>query len=167
MQDAPDGRLLVAPPTFGRSSENRKRRHQVELLTDAGLACWESKSMVRATNHGYEFLETLCGQGAKYRTMFMDLMNKGKTIADAVNAVHERSGAPAVGPSESHIVRDPNKTIALFKKTELHRAQSRGRTDGHERRVERDETQSTAPTAAECRQPGARNTMIFASEELP
>ena len=86
MQDAPDGRLLVAPPTFGRSSEDRKRRHQVELLTDAGLACWESKSMVRATNHGYEFLNAV-RQGAKYRTMFMDLMNKGKTIADAVNAV--------------------------------------------------------------------------------
>ena len=68
------------------SSEDRKRRHQVELLTDAGLACWESKSMVRATNHGYEFLNAV-RQGTKYRTMFMDLIKNGKTIADAVNTV--------------------------------------------------------------------------------
>ena len=86
MQDAPDGRLLIGPTTFGRSSEDRKRRHQVELLTDAGLACWESKSMVRATNHGYDFLNAV-RQGAKYRTMFMELINKGKTITEAVNAV--------------------------------------------------------------------------------
>ena len=86
MKDQPDGRLLIGPPVFAMSEHTRKRRHHVELLDDAGLACWESKAIVRITNEGYDFMNAL-QQGPSYRKIFMDAIGKGKTIVDAVNAV--------------------------------------------------------------------------------
>ena len=43
MKDQPDGRLLIGPSVYAMPEQTRKRRHDVELLQDAGLACWESE----------------------------------------------------------------------------------------------------------------------------
>ena len=42
--------------------------------------------MVRITNEGYEFLRAI-DQGQNYREMFIELLAKGRTIADAVTSV--------------------------------------------------------------------------------
>ena len=91
MESTPDGQLIIGPVTFGMSIEKRKRRHQLDLLEDEGLALWESESIVRITSDGYEALTAL-RRKPEYLQMVIDWVEKGKTIAEAINAVATATG---------------------------------------------------------------------------
>ena len=54
MSRKPDGQISTTL-TLGMSVEARKRRHHLELLSDAGLAEWKSDSRIRIKNFGYDF----------------------------------------------------------------------------------------------------------------
>ena len=91
MESTPDGQLIIGPVTFGMSIEKRKRRHQLDLLEDEDLALWESESIVRITSDGYEALTAL-RRKPEYLKMVIDWVEKGKTIAEAINAVATAAG---------------------------------------------------------------------------
>ena len=94
MESTPDGQPIIGPVTFGMSIEDRKRRHQVDLLEDEGLALWQSESFVRITSDGYEALRAL-RERPEYLEMVIDWVKKGKTIAEAISWSTSRSATRA------------------------------------------------------------------------
>ncbi|MDD9981598.1 MAG: hypothetical protein OXU81_09610 [Gammaproteobacteria bacterium] len=91
MESTPDGQLIIGPVTFGMSIDKRKKRHQLELLEDEGLAFWESESIVRITSDGYEALHAL-RQRPDYLKTVIEWVKNGKTIAEAINALAKATG---------------------------------------------------------------------------
>lgn len=90
MAEAEDesGSIIVPLFTAGSDKETARRRHHAELLTDEGLALWDSDPIVRITNRGYDFLNAI-DQGPRYRKRFVELIQGGTKIATAVKTVIE------------------------------------------------------------------------------
>ena len=79
MADEPGG-LIIVRKHLGMSSEERAEAHSVQLLTDAGLAIWESDSGVRITNQGYNFLNAVKQDRPKYIAKAKELLGQGKSL---------------------------------------------------------------------------------------
>ena len=80
------GRIMLVQ-TMGMSEEKRHRRHQAELLADAGLATWESDSMIRITNHGHDFLNAINQDRPTYTDRCKELLVRGKALAEVAAAI--------------------------------------------------------------------------------
>ena len=81
-----DGQILIVR-TMGMSEQKRERHHHAELLSDAGLATWKSDSMIRITNHGYDFLNAINQDPPTYTAKCKELLGQGKTLLDVANTV--------------------------------------------------------------------------------
>ena len=74
------------------------RLHHYDLLVDAGHAEWKSKSCIRITAAGYDFVEALGSEkaGEQARRKFLEQMRNGvgyaRAAADAVKLVAEIVG---------------------------------------------------------------------------
>ena len=79
MAAKPDGYILLVKH-LGMSERERKRHHNAELLSDAGLATWKSDSAVRITNDGYDFLNAVNQDPPKYTARAKELLGQGKTL---------------------------------------------------------------------------------------
>ena len=66
MAKSPAGEMILRR-TLGMPEEQRVHIHHVELLLDAGFAAEKSASMVRITNAGYDFLNTLDNSLKRFR----------------------------------------------------------------------------------------------------
>ena len=93
MEDDPD-RQVVADWTTGMTDDERKRRHHVELLTDAGLAKWlpsgrSMDSIARITYDGHEFLKAVTNEhsGSRNWKKFVGLLDRGIPLVKAVKDV--------------------------------------------------------------------------------
>ena len=85
--DKDAGGSIMLVQTLGMSEEKRHRRHQADLLDDAGLAVWESDSMIRITNHGYDFLGAVNQDRPTYVARCKELLVQGKTLAEVAAAI--------------------------------------------------------------------------------
>ena len=86
MGNAVDGQIMMVQ-TMGMSETTRARRHHAELLSDAGLAIWQSDSMIRITNSGYEFLNAINQDPPKYISKCKELLGQGKQLLEVANTV--------------------------------------------------------------------------------
>ena len=77
--------------TLGMGESTQSRLHHAELLADEGLADWRSDSMLRITNHGYEFLAAI-EQDKSYREKFADWLDRGASVASATAKIVELAG---------------------------------------------------------------------------
>ena len=133
MESTPDGQLIIGPVTFGMSIENRKRRHQVDLLKDEGLALWESESFVRITSDGYEALRAL-REKPECLKMVIDWVEKGKTIARR-STQWRRQPDIWRKPMRTRIWTRPPRAIGERAATASPRSEPRGRGTGRPRRI--------------------------------
>lgn len=101
MANEGDGRLYPYVRTIRTQStptEAAKVRHHLELLIDANHAHRVSRSEVRITNAGYDFLAAV-EKDEKFKKMFHEYFGAGATYLDAairvVNAVRETLPNPS------------------------------------------------------------------------
>ncbi len=101
MANRPGGLILVAR-TLGMSETQQTRIHNIDLLTDAGLAVWVTDSGVRITNDGYDFLNAVNQDRPRYVGMVKELLAQGKSLLAATSNVISivnglgAAGSPAV-----------------------------------------------------------------------
>ena len=57
MSEAPIGAIIIRQ-SLGMDASAQNEYHQAELLTDLGFAKWKSKSMIRTTSRGYDFIDS-------------------------------------------------------------------------------------------------------------
>ena len=80
--------LILAPRALSMSEAQRMRLHNIDLLTDTGLAVWVSDSGVRITNDGYDFLNAVNQDRPRYVDMAKELLGQGKSMfAVAANII--------------------------------------------------------------------------------
>ena len=79
--------LILVPRTLGMSKAHQMKLHNIDLLTDVGLAVWVSDSGVRITNDGYDFLNAVNQDRSKYVALVKDFLDQGKTLLGAVSNV--------------------------------------------------------------------------------
>ena len=77
MANVPNGTVTM-PLYYGASEQERKIRHHVDLLTDAGHAEWigEHRDVVRITNEGYDILNAI-EQNEELKNRFIDRFKRG------------------------------------------------------------------------------------------
>ena len=82
-----DNGWIVMPATMGMSVHAQRRRHQLQLLIDAGHAQWTTSQMsvARITNAGYDFINAV-GRRENVRVKFFERLNDGITYLNAVRA---------------------------------------------------------------------------------
>ena len=85
--DKDAGGSIMLVQTLGMSKEKRHRRHQADLLDDAGLATWESDSMIRITHDGYDFLRAINQDRPAYIAKCKELFSHGKTLVEVAAAI--------------------------------------------------------------------------------
>ena len=96
--DAEDTGQKIIRKYIGMKSEEMVRLHHYDLLVDAGHAEWKSKSCIRITAIGYDFLEALGSEktGEQARRKYLERMKDGvgyaRAAADAVKLVAEIAG---------------------------------------------------------------------------
>ncbi len=86
MSNAVDGQLVMVQ-TMGMSETERAHNHHAELLIDTGLATWQSDSMIRITNSGYDFLNAINQDPPKYISKCKELIGQGKELLEVVKTV--------------------------------------------------------------------------------
>ncbi len=86
MGAAVDGQIAIFK-TVDMSESEMARNHHAELLIDAGLATWQSESMIRITNSGYDFLNAINQDPSKYISKCKELISQGKELLEVVKTV--------------------------------------------------------------------------------
>ena len=69
------------------SEQDLARHHQAELLSDSGLATWNSDSAIRITNSGYDFLNAINQDRPQYIATCKELLGKGKALLNVANHI--------------------------------------------------------------------------------
>ena len=84
MAEKPDGRLTSLRIYLGMGEEERRRKHHVEILADAGHVYWPcSKEHPRITSAGYDFLAA-ADNHPSCMSKFLDLVKNGIPYLTAV-----------------------------------------------------------------------------------
>ena len=86
MSSSADGQILLVR-TLGMSEHDLVRYHQAELLSDSGLATWNSDSAIRITNSGYDFLNAVNQDRPQYIATCKELLGKGKALLNVANHI--------------------------------------------------------------------------------
>lgn len=81
-----DSGWIAIPATMGMRAHELRRRHQLELLIDAGHAQWTSPQMsvARITNAGYDFINAVEMQET-VRAKFLELFKAGIPYLNAAS----------------------------------------------------------------------------------
>ena len=86
MSNDAGGEILLVR-TLGMSSDTRNKYHHAELLSDAGLATWKSDSMIRVTNHGYDFLSAVNQDRPTHIEKCRELLGQGKSLLEVAATI--------------------------------------------------------------------------------
>ncbi len=86
MSKDPGGQILLVS-TLAMSNQSLARRHQADLLNDAGLAIWKSESAIRITNGGYDFLNAINQDRPQYVAKCKELLGKGMTLVNVAKDI--------------------------------------------------------------------------------
>ena len=90
------GGLILVPRTLSMSEAQQMKLHNIDLLTDAGLAVWMTDSGVRISNDGYDFLNAVSQDRQRYVDRAKELLDQGKSlfavVANIVSVVNSLGG---------------------------------------------------------------------------
>ena len=97
MANQPNGMISI-PKTLGMSVSQQNKLHNIELLTDAGLAVWVNDTRVRITLEGHTVLAAVNQDRPRYVDMVKELIGKGKPLLAATsNVISIVNGISATG----------------------------------------------------------------------
>lgn len=81
MAARPSGEIIDVL-TYGPTKEEQQRRHHLNLLVDVGHAQRMGRDIVRITDAGYTFIDTVGSPKGKHQ--FLKLVQDGKPYAEIV-----------------------------------------------------------------------------------